>query len=287
MIDLRPRNIVELLDRAVSIAVRQFVPLFLLSLIVEGALDIITYTDPAHRDAYEYFGKPSVQAGLAGGSAIFGATMRRIIAYAAEPFQVSALAAAVGALVVGGSVSVSKSLAVAARRYPVAIAVGAMYAAAMWGLEPLSASVVKAAAHHQPPGVFGPQPFAVGVLFGFVYVALRLAGFVAVVAATLEPIGPIRAALVPLRLFTNGRRVARTLGAMAIVFGLEVMQGLGDDAAAAIIVRTLHSRFVYDVAAIAIGTTESLLAVTFVTMFYYDARVRYDALDIQLALAAR
>jgi hypothetical protein len=27
-----------------------------------------------------------------------------------------------------------------------------------------------------------------------------------------------------------------------------------------------------------------VVAVTFVTLFYYDARVRYDALDIQLAL---
>jgi hypothetical protein len=284
--DLRPRNIVELLDRTVSIAVRYFVPLFLLSVLVEGTLDVMTYADPAHRDAYDYFGKGNGQGGLTANAAFVRETTRRIIASIAEPFQVSALAAALGMLVVGTSVSVSRALGVAVRRYPIALAVGAAYTALIWGLEPLSKAVIAAKMINQPTG-FGPNIFVVGVVFGTAFLALRVCEFVAIAAATLEPVGPIQAALTPLRLFSNGRRIARMLGAIGMMFVFETMQGIGQDAAAAIITRTVHSRLLYDVAAIAVGTTETLLAVTFVTLFYYDARVRYDALDIQLALEAR
>lgn len=287
MIDLRPRNIVEVLDRTVSIAVRYFVPLFLLSVLVEGALDVLTYADPSHRDAYDFFGKARARAGLLGGSAFLGDTTRRIIGAVAEPFQVCALAAAVGMLVAGKPVRVSRALGVAVRRYPIALAVGAAYATLVWGLGPLSKAVVAAKVLHLQPIGFGPVLFVVGVVFGAAYLALRVSEFVAIAAATLEPIGPIHAALTPLRLFSSGHRLARMLGAIGMMFVFETMQGLGEDAAAAIIARTVPSRLLYDVVAIAVGATETVLAVTFVTLFYYDARVRYDALDIQLALEAR
>jgi hypothetical protein len=286
VIDLRPRNIVELLDRTVSIAVRYFVPLFLLSVLVEGTLDVMAYANPAHRDAYDYFGKGAGQGGVTAHPAFVRETTRRIIASIAEPFQVCAIAAALGMLVSGTSPSVSRALRVAVRRYPSALAVGAAYAALVWGLEPLSKAAIAAKMFNQPIGS-GPNVIVVGVVFGTAYLALRVCEYVAIAAATLEPVGPIQAALTPLRLFSNGRRIARMLGAIGMMFVFESMQGIGQDAAAALVARTIQSRFLYDVAAIAVGATETLLAVTFVTLFYYDARVRYDALDIQLALEAR
>lgn len=272
MIDLRPRNIVELLDRTVSIAVRYFVPLFLLSVLVEGTLDVMAYANPAHRDAYDYFGKGAGQGGLIAHAAFVRETTRRIIGSMAEPFQVCALAAALGMLVSGTSLSVSRALGVAVRRYPTALAVGAAYAALIWSLEPLSNAALGAKMLNAPTGS-GPNVFVVGVVFDTAYLALRVCEYVAIAAATLEPVGPIQAALTPLRLFSNGRRIARMLGAIGMMFVFETMQGIGQDAAAAIVARTVHSRLLYDVAAIAVGTTET----------YYDAREHYDELYIQLA----
>jgi hypothetical protein len=106
MKDLRPQTIVQLVDTTVSIAGRFFVPLFALSVLVEGPLDILTYIDPAHRDTFDFFAKTPKPA-LAAGASFHGWTAQRILGTLAEPFAISAVAIAIAGYLRAGSVDLA------------------------------------------------------------------------------------------------------------------------------------------------------------------------------------
>jgi hypothetical protein len=284
--DLRPRTIVELVDRTVSIAGQYFVPLFLIALLTEGVLGLSSYADPANRDAFDYVSKTHAPRVVAG-AGFHGWTWWRILWEAVNALEATALIVAVAGLVRRGRVEFFPALQGAVRRYPAALLVWVVYSLLAQGVSFVTNPIVRAAELKELLGGGMGAVLGWSVALGVVYAVIHASSFVAVAAAALEPIGPIRAALRPLRLFSNGARALRMLAATGVVFLFEVMQELGQGAAAALIAPTIHSRVVYSAVATAIGCTESVLAMTFIALFYYDTRVRYDALDIQLALETR
>lgn len=306
---LRPLGLGEVLDRAVTLTVRFFVPLALIYLVFAVPLGFVQFF--AYRDVFHTLSEitSAIQMQAAGGKPVDPNALARsmshastpsgwtaatfVLAFLVGPLPTGALIEAVSAYYVGRSATFGSAYRVGLARWLPLIGVNLLYLAAgvaLYVAFTLAALVL----------IFGAAflGHAAGIALGIgVGVAVLAAAFAfAVVAAlalqtsyftcVIESEGVVRSFARGLsRIFSRiGLRRALLFGAAYVAIGLGIaLVGFAGEAA---LVALTHSAAVAATYSTILRVVTVAFSTAFVGIFYFDLRVREEGYDLQLAAEA-
>ncbi len=305
--ELRPLGLGEILDRAVTLTVRYFIPLAAIYVVFAAVLEAVSYLASQDQTRVMLALIDAIKAGKPLDAALrtlstqqtnfgawFGVLM--VLAFFVAPLPAGALMASAAALYRGTKLSVADAYRVGLNRWPHLLGVGLMYGltagALYFGLIlvfvllALLIAALVAALH----GV----GVAIAVVLG-VAAFLVLMCFIAVVAISfqvscfscvVERLNFVQAYMAGLRRSFVGvgfrRALAAGLAYMAVAIGLYIIAALGQAAMLALV----RSSVLGIVFAIVLQVATITFTTMFLAIFYFDLRVREEGLDLQLAAAA-
>jgi len=304
-VTLRPLGLGELLDRAVTVCVRNF---WLLAAIYVGYAvlgELFQYFSGNERVAYfnalseilknpsngaEVFRKLSQQPV----PAWFGFGIAGLLLVA--PLPAGALAAAASAIYLGRTLGVGGAYAVALRRWLQLLLLAITYAAVMFGALFLLTIALTFAFVFLFAGLafLKMGGLAVGIALGLaVAVALLclaivvgLAYQLSVYTCVLENANFWRAFTTGLRRAFGGVGFRRTLvvglAFWAIALGITIVDGL----AQGVVLGIFHSAALSSVLGVVVSVATGAFGAVFIAFYYYDLRIREEGLDLQVAAAA-
>ncbi len=307
---LRPLGLGEVLDRAVTLAVRFFVPLASIYVVFAVPFAFAQYF--ATRDLQQFLVEftQAVQNQTAGGKPPDPAVFANILAqhqhgsaawtgvlllwdFLVAPLPIAALIDATSALYFGRPTTFAQAYRVALGRWLPLIGVNFLYLGAGIGIYVVALIAFFLVA--LGVGVFIGVAHAFGIALAIVLgVACVLVVFtfavVCVIAfetsyftCVVERAPPVRAFTLGItRVFgRGGLRRALAFGAayVAVAIGVAIVGAVG----AMVLVALLHSTVVAAIYSTVIRTAVAAFLIVFLGIFYFDLRVREEGLDLQLA----
>ncbi len=308
---LRPLGIGEVLDRAVTLCVRYFVPLALVYVVFAIPMGIVQYFSTRRLVALIAVFQSASQAQRTTGvpadptaifrqvsAADYGAAFVWLVAFAFlfAPLPIAALIARTCAFYLGRPIDFAGAYRVALTRWLPLIGLNAVYLLAgivLYLAVALVAIVIAlgiGALYVASHGV----GIAVGVVFGgalllvaivfavLVALAIQISYFTLVFEGT-----PIVRAFVSgiERVFTRrgfGRSLLFGAAWVAIGIGVAIVGGIG----AGLLVAITHSDIVSAIYQTLLRIVVTLFTTVFIAIFYFDLRVREEGFDLQLAAQA-
>ncbi len=308
---LRPLGLGEVLDRAVNLSVKHFVPFTLILLVYMVPFAVINFlaTKDSARLIQAFI--DSIQAQTAGGKVDPTALQRAIrqsppfnawlgvellAAFFVSPLAYGALTAAVAEFYLGRVATFGQAYRVGLERWPQLVGLYVMYAF----LGGIAYFVLAFAAVIVTIGVVAiwqvshPAAIAAGIILGLVATLTAagllmlgtLAAEVSVFTAVVEKSNFVTAFAMGLqRIFGAGgfrRSLLFGFAYVAVTIGVALVAGVGDVA----LIGLVHSHVVAVTYATVVALASRAFTTAFVGIFYFDLRVREEGLDLQLAAQA-
>ena len=305
---LRPLGLGEVLDRAVNLCVKYFVPLTLIFLVYAIPLGVLQYFALPH-DFSKYItlmtaamqGKTSDEAEMTrqlnesnGLSPWFGVVY--LLLFFGYPLPLAAMIAATAGFYLHQPLSFGQAYGVALSRWGHLIGVNIMYGFAGGFLYFIIILLVfilglGVALLYSASSAVG---IAVGVILGTIFLIVTL-GFVVVamlawqismVSCVVEKLNLAVAFMKGIsRVFTGiGLRRSLLVGCAygAILLGIQMVAGFGE----LVVIGLLKSDLAGTVYITLVSVATAAFTTAFITIFYFDLRVREEGLDLQLAAQA-
>ncbi len=306
-VSLRPLGIGEVLDRAVTLCVKFFVPLLVVYVVFAvpygivafyGAHDytqMVTALGDAMRTSAGHPARSPADlqrelAGIHGGPSL---VLLGIAAFFVAPLAQAALIEMISADYLGRPTSFAQAYGAALARWLPLVGINLLFA--VLGVFAYLAAIVVglflgvavAIVAHFVVGL----GIALGVIFGLTYLLALLAfGVLAVLTWYLSYMACVVEKMPSAGAFTTAvRRVFRSLDIrrsllfgfafLAIVFGIALLSLAGTVGIAELV----HSDVVVSLFQIVLSIVSSIFSLAVLCVFYFDLRVREEGLDLQLA----
>jgi hypothetical protein len=304
---MRPLGIGELLDRAVTLWVRNFWTMSALYVgfaVLLEALTVLSGNQTARAlaamtDTLRHQGDPNASAAAIKALTQSSGATGPVIALSALivfilPLPLGALAAAASAICKGGTLTFAQAYRVGLSAWPRVLAAGLLFiVGALLAYVALIFVVVVAFAALAVLGAKGAA-VAIGVLFGLVALVLLLvvaifAGLayqLALFACVVEGAGPVTALGSAFRrVFARGQRGRSFVAGIAywaISFGVAIVSLTGS----AVVLALTKTDVAGALFNVIVSVSAMSFQVLFLMLFYYDLRVREEGLDLQIAAGA-
>jgi hypothetical protein len=309
---LRPLGLGELLDRAVTLCVKHFVPLSLIFLVYAVPLGIVQYF--ATKDVTNVLQAftDALQSQVSGGKAGDPAALRHAfeaapplngwyplliaIVFFVGPLPTAALIEATSATYLNRATSFAESYRVALARWAPLIGINLLYlvAGGILYLAVLLAAIALAFALALVTATLHAVGIALDVLIGFLVLIAGAAFFI--VAALALQVSYFTCIVERGGVVTSfGRGIRRVfareglkrsllvgIAFIAIAFSIGIVSAIGEAALFA----ALHSAAVGTAYSTIVRIATAAFTTAFLAIFYFDLRVREEGLDLQLAAQA-
>jgi hypothetical protein len=304
---LRPLGLGEVLDRAVNLCVKYFVPLTAIFLVYAVPLAVVQYFASQNSarvmqalvDFFMHAGKNpdllSKEINSASGIDVWTPVVL-LLTFFVGPLPMAALIVAAAGFYLGKPVSFGSAYHAALSRWPHLIGLNVMYLLT-GGFLYLAVIIVGAVLGLGIGLLYALQAtvgIAVGIAVGVVLLVL-LVGFaiVAVLAVQMAYFGCVLEGQNLAVAFASGiRRVFVGIGLrrsllvgtafFAILIGIEFVSGAGE----ALLIGLVRSTIAGTIYGTVVRVATAAFTTAFITIFYYDLRVREEALDLQMAAQA-
>ena len=304
---LRPLGLGEVLDRAVNLCVKHFVPLTAIFLVYAVPLAVVQYFASQNSarvvqalvDFGMHGGKDvdALSKQLSAGSDFSAWTpILLLLTVFVYPLPVAALIAAASGFYLGRPVSLGAAYRTAVSRWPHLIGVNIMYglAGGVLYLGVILVGIVFGLGIGLLYALSSTAGITIGIVVAVIFVLFAF-GFaiVATLAVQMSYFGCVLEGQNLAEAFVSGlRRVFVGIGLrrsllvgaafFAIIVGIDIVAGVGS----AVLVGFLRSTIAGTVYATIIEVATAAFTTAFITIFYYDLRVREEALDLQIAAQA-
>jgi len=310
-VSLRPLGLGELLDRAVTLCVRQFVPFALIYVAFAIPLGIVkffasknlttliqTFADQLKAQSSGHAPDPSAyNAAFAQAGDNFGWTAALFaLTFFVGPLATAALIAATSATYLGGPATFAGAYRIGLSRWLPMLGINIFYAVAGGVLYVIAIVIalllffalgaITLAAHTLGIAISIVVGLAVAIVLIAIAVIVGLALNVSYFSCGVERENAIVAFASGVGRVFSGVGIKRSLivgsAYVAVIVGIAIVSALGQG----VLVGLVRSELAGAVFTTLVAVATAAFATAFMTIFYYDLRVREEGLDLQMAASS-
>jgi hypothetical protein len=269
--ELRPLDLGQVLDRAVTLSVRSFGSVWPVLAI---ALAVSVLTAALRTLIGVPLGAPRAERAVAG--------LRLVVPIVLDLVPWGALIAVLAGAYRGTPIRPLAAYALAIRRWWALATVSLTYAGIALPVLLIVAGV-GAATVGSNAAVVGPSAYVVVAVLGIAVAPIFVAFKTATIAVVTEPVGPLRATTLGLSRTMASGMLGRTCAAGLVVLAVSAAGAIGSGMIGGLLAQLTHIEYAGIAATAFVRTAATAIVAAFMVIYAFDVRVRREGLDLERA----